>query len=37
MEEVTNTRFICIGCDDDFQMKWVKKIIDALMEISYLL
>lgn len=29
MEEVTNTRFICIGCDDNFQMKWVKKIIDT--------
>jgi hypothetical protein len=29
MEEVTNTRLICIGCDDDFQMKWIRKIIDT--------
>lgn len=29
MEKVTNTRFICIGCDDNFQMKWIKKIIDT--------
>ena len=29
MEEVTNTHLICIGCDDDFQMKWIRKIIDT--------
>jgi hypothetical protein len=29
MEEVTNARLICIGCDDHFQMKWIRKIIDT--------
>ena len=29
MEKVTNTRLICIGCDDNFQMKWIRKIIDT--------
>ena len=28
-KEVVNTRLICIGCDDEYQMKWVKKIADT--------
>lgn len=28
-KEVVNTRLICIGCDDEYQMKWVRKIIDT--------
>lgn len=28
-KEVVNTRLICIGCEDEYQMKWVGKIIDT--------
>ena len=28
-KKVVSTRLICIGCDDEYQMKWVRKIIDT--------